>query len=79
MSILLACIIVVSIACSLFYGVTSFAYLDFKNYFKKGGGSQKTHKLLIRYNLLCYRHSIKRFVVSLLITIISLIIGYLIL
>ena len=80
MSILLACMMVVSIACSLLYGAASFAYLDLyeehKNYFKKGYDSQKTHKLLMRYNQFCYRHSVKRFVVSLLITIISLIIGY---
>ena len=76
MSILLACIIVVSIACSLFYGVTAFAYLDFKNYFKKEYDSQKTHKLLIRYNQLCYRHAIKRFIIYFLICITSLILGY---
>lgn len=68
-------------ACSLFYGTASFTYLDLyeehKNYFKKGYYSQKTHKLLMRYNLLCYRHTIKRFIVSFLISIISLIIGYL--
>lgn len=80
MSILLACIAAVSIACSLFYGVASIAHLDLyerhKDYFKKGYDSQKTHKLLMRYNLLCYRHAIKKSVVSSLITIISLIIGY---
>lgn len=81
MIILLCFIMVVSISCSLFYGAASFAHLnlyeDHKNDFEKGGlGSQKTHKLLMRYNLLCYRHSVKRFVVSLLINIISLITGY---
>ena len=67
-------------ACSLFYGAASFAYLDLyeehKSDLKKGYHSQKTHKLLMRYNLLCYRHTIKRFIVSFLICIISLIIGY---
>lgn len=80
MIILLVFMMVVSISCSLFYGATSFAYFDLyeghKNYFKKGYDSQKTHELLMRYNLLCYRHSVKRFAVSLLITIINLIIGY---
>lgn len=80
MSILLACIMVVSIACSLFYGAASFAYLDLyedhKNYFKKGYYSPKTHKLLMRYNLLCYRHAIKRFIIYFLICITSLILGY---
>lgn len=80
MIILLGFIMVVSISCSLFYGATSFAYFDLyerhKNYFKKGYDSQKTHELLMRHSLLCYRHSVKRFVVSLLINIISLIIGY---
>lgn len=67
-------------ACSLFYGAASFAYLDLyekhKSYFKKGYHPQKMHKLLMRYNMLCYRHAAKRLIVSFLISIISLIIGY---
>lgn len=80
MIILLAYITAVSISYSLLYGAASFAYFDlyerYKNYFEKGYNSQKTHKLLMKYNLLCYRHVIKRTVVSLLITIISLLLGY---
>lgn len=80
MIILLGFIMVVSTSCSIFYGAASFAYLDLyekhKYYFKKKYSPQKMHKMFMRYNLLCYRHSVKRLTVSLLITIISLIIGY---
>lgn len=80
MIILLGFIMVVSILCSLFYGATSCAYFDLyekhKYFYEKVCYLQKSHKILMRYSLLCYRHSVKRFVVSLLINIISLIIGY---
>ena len=81
MSILLACIMVVSIACSLFYGAASFAYLDLyekhKYFYEKAYIPRKSHKKLMRYNLLCYRHAIKRFIIYFLICITSLIVSYL--
>lgn len=79
MTILLGFIMVVSISCSLFYGAASFAYLDLykehEYYFKKKYYQQKMHKAFMRYNLLCYKYTIKKFIVSFLICIISLIIG----